>query len=334
MDWNLKPHDHLGLSEFDPNPNMNLANGTGSDSFNFHGNFSVDLKLGHVESLDGMKNIQSVPKIASSKRARAVNNGGQPAYCLVDECSSDLSNCREYHRRHKVCEAHSKTPEVTIGGHKQRFCQQCSRFHSLGEFDEGKRSCRKRLDGHNRRRRKPQPEASRLGSLLPNYPGARMFPFSTPETYNSMAALNNNNNTTTWHEGFRSDSFPPSSSRAFRDEAKQKQQQQQQQQQFNMLCGTNLYLSNQNGPDSTSIGHPTKFLCDGSSQILGSGRALSLLSSSQSQSQTQTSEMIGLNPRLQYGGMDNMDSVMFQLGPEVATTPPETPQTLPFYWDG
>lgn len=31
------------------------------------------------------------------------------------------------------------------------------RFHSLEEFDEGKRSCRKRLDGHNRRRRKPQP---------------------------------------------------------------------------------------------------------------------------------------------------------------------------------
>lgn len=33
------------------------------------------------------------------------------------------------------------------------------RFHSLIEFDEGKRSCRKRLDGHNRRRRKPQSES-------------------------------------------------------------------------------------------------------------------------------------------------------------------------------
>jgi len=32
------------------------------------------------------------------------------------------------------------------------------RFHALTEFDEGKRSCRKRLEGHNRRRRKPQPE--------------------------------------------------------------------------------------------------------------------------------------------------------------------------------
>ena len=35
-----------------------------------------------------------------------------------------------------------------------------SRFHLLGEFDDGKRSCRKRLADHNRRRRKPQPNAS------------------------------------------------------------------------------------------------------------------------------------------------------------------------------
>jgi hypothetical protein len=33
------------------------------------------------------------------------------------------------------------------------------RFHLLSEFDEGKRSCRRRLDGHNRRRRKTQPDA-------------------------------------------------------------------------------------------------------------------------------------------------------------------------------
>ncbi|KAJ7527214.1 hypothetical protein O6H91_16G042900 [Diphasiastrum complanatum] len=42
----------------------------------------------------------------------------------------------------------------------QRFCQQCSRFHPLQLFDEGKRSCRRRLDGHNRRRRKTQPDTA------------------------------------------------------------------------------------------------------------------------------------------------------------------------------
>ncbi|KAA0043720.1 squamosa promoter-binding-like protein 9 isoform X1 [Cucumis melo var. makuwa] len=39
------------------------------------------------------------------------------------------------------------------------------RFHQLPEFDQGKRSCRRRLAGHNERRRKPPP-----GSLLsPRY---------------------------------------------------------------------------------------------------------------------------------------------------------------------
>ena len=32
------------------------------------------------------------------------------------------------------------------------------RFHVLQEFDEGKRSCRRRLAGHNRRRRKTHPD--------------------------------------------------------------------------------------------------------------------------------------------------------------------------------
>jgi len=32
------------------------------------------------------------------------------------------------------------------------------RFHVLQEFDEGKRSCRRRLAGHNKRRRKTHPE--------------------------------------------------------------------------------------------------------------------------------------------------------------------------------
>lgn len=36
-------------------------------------------------------------------------------------------------------------------------CYIC-RFHVLSEFDEGKRSCRRRLAGHNRRRRKAQPD--------------------------------------------------------------------------------------------------------------------------------------------------------------------------------
>lgn len=38
------------------------------------------------------------------------------------------------------------------------------RFHGLSEFDQKKKSCRRRLNDHNARRRKPQPEAFSFGS--------------------------------------------------------------------------------------------------------------------------------------------------------------------------
>jgi len=41
------------------------------------------------------------------------------------------------------------------------------RFHPLSEFDEGKRSCRRRLAGHNRRRRKTQTEDVSSHTVLP-----------------------------------------------------------------------------------------------------------------------------------------------------------------------
>ncbi|KAG0462565.1 hypothetical protein HPP92_021041 [Vanilla planifolia] len=120
--------------------------------------------------------------------------GSQNVSCLVDGCRSDLSNCREYHRRHKVCEVHSKTPIVLVGGQEQRFCQQCSRFHLLAEFDDVKRSCRKRLDGHNRRRRKPQIDPINPGNLYPSSHGTgftsypQTFPASADTTWISIGA--------------------------------------------------------------------------------------------------------------------------------------------------
>ncbi|KAK7339288.1 hypothetical protein VNO77_19945 [Canavalia gladiata] len=74
--------------------------------------------------------------------------------CQVEGCHVTLLNAKDYHRRHKVCEMHSKAPKVVVLGMEQRFCQQCSRFHAVSEFDDSKRSCRRRLAGHNERRRK------------------------------------------------------------------------------------------------------------------------------------------------------------------------------------
>ncbi|KAG6545195.1 hypothetical protein Mapa_013307 [Marchantia paleacea] len=98
------------------------------------------------------------------KKQRVQSPGVQVPRCQVDGCRQDLSSAKDYHRRHKVCEMHSKASRVMVAGLEQRFCQQCSRFHVLTEFDEGKRSCRRRLAGHNERRRKPQPESAAIAS--------------------------------------------------------------------------------------------------------------------------------------------------------------------------
>ncbi|KAG5234983.1 squamosa promoter-binding protein [Salix suchowensis] len=84
--------------------------------------------------------------------------------CQADNCTSDLADAKRYHRRHKVCELHAKAPFVPVNGHQQRFCQQCSRFHDVSEFDDSKKSCRRRLAGHNERRRKSSAECQGEGS--------------------------------------------------------------------------------------------------------------------------------------------------------------------------
>ncbi|CAI9759207.1 unnamed protein product [Fraxinus pennsylvanica] len=94
----------------------------------------------------------------SGKKTKLAGATTKRALCQVEDCGADLNKAKDYHRRHKVCEMHSKANRALVGNQMQRFCQQCSRFHALQEFDEGKRSCRRRLAGHNRRRRKSQPD--------------------------------------------------------------------------------------------------------------------------------------------------------------------------------
>jgi len=78
----------------------------------------------------------------------------------VDGCTADLSELRHYHQRYKVCQDHLRVPSVVHEGIVQRFCQQCSRFHALTEFEGDKRSCRARLQRHNARRRRKAAERS------------------------------------------------------------------------------------------------------------------------------------------------------------------------------
>eukprot|EP00898_Chlorokybus_atmophyticus_P001849 jgi/Chlat1/2665/Chrsp179S02511 len=89
-----------------------------------------------------------------------------PVRCQVHGCERDMSCAKEYHRRHRACEAHSKANAVLLNGALQRFCQQCSRFHPLLKFDGEKRSCRTHLMSHNHRRRKQRKsnQAERLAA--------------------------------------------------------------------------------------------------------------------------------------------------------------------------
>uniref|UniRef100_A0A803QL20 SBP-type domain-containing protein n=1 Tax=Cannabis sativa TaxID=3483 RepID=A0A803QL20_CANSA len=198
MDWDFREFGWESTHELDPKEDDDddlvfdfISSGrttTTTSSSSTTAPSSESLKLGSFTTMNdpteqnslkrpnqvlGDSNLVSSPSGSSSKRVNGIVGGSQKLSCLVDGCRADLSNCREYHKRHRVCEHHSKTPIVVVKGEEKRFCQQCSRFHSLGEFDEIKRSCRKRLDGHNRRRRKSQPEPLYFSSkgFLSGYKG-------------------------------------------------------------------------------------------------------------------------------------------------------------------
>nr|ABM67305.1 SBP-domain protein 13 [Physcomitrium patens] len=152
-----------------PSNGSSAVSGAG-DSLN------IGLKLGrrtYFEDSTGVGHAKGLSSPAPSppgKKQRVVAPSMQIARCQVEGCKADLSGCKDYHKRHKVCEMHSKAPKCIAAGIEQRFCQQCSRFHVLTEFDEGKRSCRRRLAGHNERRRKPHPETHSVFGLRNSSP--------------------------------------------------------------------------------------------------------------------------------------------------------------------
>ena len=68
-----------------------------------------------------------IPSLTTGKKFKSNSQNLQPPRCQVEGCSLDLSSAKDYHRKHRVCESHSKCPKVVVGGLERRFCQQCSR---------------------------------------------------------------------------------------------------------------------------------------------------------------------------------------------------------------
>ncbi|XP_021867507.1 squamosa promoter-binding-like protein 6 isoform X2 [Spinacia oleracea] len=151
----------------------------------------VDLKLGMLDdggiAVDSELSKTNAPEpsimlSSPAKKARSSMSTMRSSSCQVLGCNKDLSSYKSYYRRHKVCDVHTKTPIVTVDGIEQRFCQQCSRFHLLAEFDDIKRSCRKRLSAHNKRRRKPQ-LTSDQGSGTIDFSSSPAFPEVMPSVF-------------------------------------------------------------------------------------------------------------------------------------------------------
>ena len=73
-------------------------------------------------------------RLGKEKRAKGEEGrsgdggGGGNVRCQVEGCGVELRDAKEYHRKHRVCEAHTKSPRVVVAGQERRFCQQCSRW--------------------------------------------------------------------------------------------------------------------------------------------------------------------------------------------------------------
>ncbi|XP_048334474.2 squamosa promoter-binding-like protein 7 [Ziziphus jujuba] len=158
------------------------------------------LKLGkrhYFEDATSPLSERHVSGFSIGKRGKPLygGGGGTPSSssatvprCQVEGCHVALVNAKDYHRRHKVCEMHSKAPKVVVLGLEQRFCQQCSRFHVVSEFDESKRSCRRRLAGHNERRRKSSHDSITRNSSQENKLMGR-FPCLSSSTGRALSLL-------------------------------------------------------------------------------------------------------------------------------------------------
>lgn len=81
-------------------------------------------------------------------------------------CSTSLAKAvKPYYYRNSICESCSKQSSCTVDGVPKRWCQQCCRFQDIADFDDERRTCKWRLELHNRRRkRKPALDANAIGS--------------------------------------------------------------------------------------------------------------------------------------------------------------------------
>ena len=91
-------------------------------------------------------------EVKSGKKTKLIGATPNRAVCQVEDCRADLGNAKDYHRRHKVCDMHSKASKALVGNVMQRFCQQCSRSVAFIRFsmfgEKNHRICKNHNDDH------------------------------------------------------------------------------------------------------------------------------------------------------------------------------------------
>ncbi|RRT52723.1 hypothetical protein B296_00030144, partial [Ensete ventricosum] len=217
------------------------------------------------------------------------------------------------------------------------------RFHLLEEFDEVKRSCRKRLDGHNRRRRKPQPSSVNSGIMFPGHQG-----FSACPQIFRTAALESN-----WTRMVKTEDATPYAPSQFINH------QHFPRSSYIFSKGRNQIPSFQDTETAMDIKsrQQTSMFNNGLTQVFDSDCALSLLSAPTQTSDVSLSHMVPPADRipmgqplvssLQYGRMEDQHNGIF-LVPDHATdveincqniyhsggegSSDAACQTLPFSW--
>ncbi|KAG8376307.1 hypothetical protein BUALT_Bualt09G0049700 [Buddleja alternifolia] len=80
---------------------------------------SGDTVFHHLGSIGNTK-AASMASSLPMKRSRASYQNMQNPCCQVEGCNLDLKLAKDYHRRHRICESHSKSPKVVVADHTQQ----------------------------------------------------------------------------------------------------------------------------------------------------------------------------------------------------------------------
>ena len=100
---------------------------------------------------DGNQIIQTGPREVHASHREAPSSPGGTIRCTVDDCNEPCVSvyCKRYH----TCREHIGALRVVRGGAEVRFCQRCSSFQPVADFDGDRHTCRDALRAYNLARR-------------------------------------------------------------------------------------------------------------------------------------------------------------------------------------